>query len=179
MQTFIQYGVVAALTAALTGGLSWLIGRARPSAFTSESGTIAPEKWSALLTVVLGAIMALGGGVAVLAGAWPVGLIVFLIGAAISGFMAPSLTNVHILTWSRNGVEGPSKTFGPTLGLEKTTILWGDIQRMGKTATSYWYIESKDGRRIYWSFLYKGYQVFIRELRIRRPTLILPNDVGA
>jgi hypothetical protein len=123
--------------------------------------------------------MALGGVVAVLAGLWPIGLVVFLVGAAISGFMAPSLTKLHIITWSSDGVEGPSRTFGPTLGLAKTTILWGDIRQTGKTATSYWYIESKDGRRIYWSYLYKGYHVFVRELRMRCPTLTLPNDVGA
>ena len=44
------------------------------------------------------------------------------------------------------------------------TIPWGDIRRTGKTATGYWYVEAEDGRRVYWSYLYKGYGAFVQAL---------------
>ncbi len=93
MLEIVRFGFIAGMTAIITGGLAWLISRARPAAASADSGTIAPEKWSALFTVVFGAIMFLGGGVAILAGEWPMGLVVSIMGAAAGGFMTPSLTN--------------------------------------------------------------------------------------
>src|SRR5262245_6412596 len=54
-------------------------------------------------------------------------------GAAIAGFMAPSVTSVHAVNWDANGIEGPSKTFGPTLGLARAEIKWTDLTATGKT----------------------------------------------
>ena len=58
-----------------------------------------PEKWSALFTVMFGAIFVLGGGVAVIIGQWPMGLAAIVLGAAMGGFMVPSLTDSHVVTW--------------------------------------------------------------------------------
>lgn len=179
MQSFVHFGFVAALTALITGGLAWLIGRARPAALSADSGTIAPERWSALFTVIFGGIFVVGGGVAVFAGQWSLGLGAIVMGAAIGGFMAPSLTNAHVVTWSGDHVQGPSKMFGPTLGLAKTQIKWRDIVSTGKTTTGYWFIETKDRRRIYWSYLYKGYGAFVGYLRTRCPNLALHDDLAA
>ena len=68
--------------------------------------------------------------------------------------------------------------FGPTLGAARTQIQWADIVRTGKTATSYWFVETSDGRRIYWSYLYKGYRAFVGYLRTRCPDLVLPRDLA-
>lgn len=85
------------------------------------------------------------------------GGLIFMIGACIAGFMTPSLTNIHDVSWDANGITGPANTFGPTLGLKKTTIAWTDITKRGETVTQYWYVESGDRRRIYWSYLYRGH----------------------
>ncbi|CAN5621673.1 hypothetical protein BH10PSE6_BH10PSE6_35810 [soil metagenome] len=63
--------------------------------------------------------------------------------------------------------------YGPALGTARTTIAWPDVVRTGSTITSYWYVESRDGRRVYWSYLYKGYGALIAELRRQRPSLEL------
>jgi hypothetical protein len=76
-----------------------------------------------------------------------------LFGAAIAGFMAPSVTSIHAVRWNGEGIEGPARMFGPTLGTARTEIAWSDIVRTGKTVTGYWYVESGDGRRVYWSYL--------------------------
>lgn len=96
---------------------------------------------------------------------------VALLGAAIAGFMAPSVTSIHAVHWNDRGVEGPAKMFGPTLGTARTEIEWQDIVKTGKTITGYWYVESGDGRRVYWSFMYKGYGALVLALRSHRPSL--------
>jgi hypothetical protein len=106
------------------------------------------------------------------AGLRGVGLAV--LGLCVAGFMSPSLTSVHKVTWEEEGIEGPSNLFGPTLGLRRTKIGWGDIARAGTTITGYWFVESSDGRRVYWSYLYKGHGVLAAYLHAKRPDLTLP-----
>lgn len=105
-------------------------------------------------------------------------LAISVIGICCGGFMAPSLTSVHKVIWTQAGIEGPSKMFGPTLGTARTMILWGDISRTGTTFTSYWYVEAADGRRVYWSYLYKGFGALTAMLRAKRPDLKLPAKMG-
>jgi hypothetical protein len=101
-----------------------------------------------------------------------------LLGLAITGFMAPSVTSVHSVHWNEAGIEGPSTTFGPTLGAKRTTILWGQIERTGKTITGYWFVEAADKRRVYWSYLYAGYGLLTDAIRRHRPSLELPGDLA-
>jgi hypothetical protein len=96
------------------------------------------------------------------------------VGLGIAGFMSPSLTSVHKVTWGEDGIEGPSNLFGPTLGLRRTDISWSDIARTGTTMTSYWFVEALDGRRVYWSYLYKGHGALSAFISAKRPDLALP-----
>jgi hypothetical protein len=171
----IAMGVTIAAVSVLTG----LLRNARPVVAADGSGTIEPEKISAWLTVIGGSAFALGGVAAALfADAGWAGLALTVMGLCIGGFMAPSLSSVHKVVWNEDGIEGPSKMFGPTLGLARTAIPWGDIKRTGTTITSYWYVEANDGRRIYWSYLYKGFGVLTAMLRLRRPDVPLPAKMG-
>jgi hypothetical protein len=97
-----------------------------------------------------------------------------LFGLAIAGFMSPSVTSIHAVHWSERGIEGPAKLFGPTLGIARAQIAWSDIAKSGKTITGYWYVESTDGRRVYWSYLYKGYGALMSVLQARHPELQFP-----
>jgi hypothetical protein len=47
----------------------------------------------------------------------------------------------------------------------------------GKTVTDYWFIQSNDGRRIYWSYQYPGYGAFVERLKLNRPQIKLPDDL--
>jgi hypothetical protein len=166
--------LIVILTAVILGGLATLLGRSAPAARAGQIGAIRPELWSAWLTVVGGLAMFVTASWASIHGngGWAaVG--VALLGAAIAGFMAPSVTSIHIVHWNEHGVEGPSKMFGPTLGASRTEIAWSEIVKTGKTITGYWFVESGDGRRVYWSYLYKGYGALIAALQSRRPSLQL------
>jgi hypothetical protein len=162
------------LTAVILGGLATLLRRGRPTALVGAAGTIRPEFWSALFTVLGGLAMFVAAAWASVYGngGWAaVGVAV--LGIAIAGFMAPSLTAIHAIHWNEYGIEGPSKMFGPTLGSARTEIAWSELVKTGKTITGYWFVESSDGRRIYWSYLYKGYGALIAALQSHCPSLRL------
>jgi hypothetical protein len=174
-----HYGLVAGLTSVIIALLAVVIGRARPKALEIDRGTIVPEKLTAAITVVFGAAMLVVGVLVVLAGQWLGGGLATLSGAAIGGFMLPSLSSLHRVSWSPEAIEGPSRLFGLTLGTARTSIAWTDIRATGKTMTSYWFVEAADGRRVYWSYLYKGYRSLVSCLIQRRPDLELPEDMAA
>ena len=173
-------------TAGILALLAWGIGRSRPKAYDAQSGTISPERISAAVTVTVGAAMAIGGATylwsvlkagRVAPADWSGALGLLLLGLAVGGFMSPSLTNIHNVSWTPAGLNGPSKLFGPTLGLKRETLSWAELIRTGKTATGYWYVEARNGRRIYWSYLYKGCRRLTEALRSRCPELALPPDM--
>ena len=83
--------------------------------------------------------------------------------------MAPSLFSVHAVHWTEQGVEGPANLFGPTLGRKRTFIAWSEIGDLGETPTQDWYLVAQDGRRIYWSCLYKGHAALGRAPTRHRP----------
>ncbi len=181
MASGVAAAIVAPTTALLIGLLSRAIARGRPKSDQADAGAIAPERLSAIFTVLVGTLFCLGGVFAVFAGGQQgllFGTFAIAFGAVIGGFMAPSLTDLHIVRWSAEGVEGPSKTFGLTLGVKRTMIRWADIRRTGKTSTGYWFVESEDRRRIYWSYLYKGYGAFVKALAEHCPALTLPQGVA-
>jgi hypothetical protein len=179
LSALLRFGLIAVITAIAVAGLSRLFAGLQPKSADAGHGTIRPERISAVLTVVFGLALVLAGLVGVAAGGLyiPIGLIIAIPGAVIAGFMAPSLTNLHVLNWSAEGIEGPCATFGLTLGLRRTLIRWDDVRKTGKTSSGYWFIESGDHRRIYWSYLYKGYGAFVRVLAERCPSLELPADL--
>jgi len=171
--------LIAGLTAVIVAGLSWVLGRSKPKALSGQRGTIRPERWSAWITVIFGTLMFVialmflfygNGGWGAAASA--------LFGAAIAGFMAPSVTSVHAVNWNADGIEGPSITLGPTLGFTRTEINWSEISATGKTITGYWFVESNDGRRVYWSYLYKGYGSLTLALQRNCPSVALPVDLA-
>ncbi|VXC99729.1 conserved hypothetical protein [Sphingomonas sp. 8AM] len=82
------------------------------------------------------------------------------------------------MIWTDEGVQGPSRLFGPTLWLSRTAIEWQDIGAVGATITNYWYVQSLDGRRIYWSYLYPGYGSFTSRFSTKRPDLSIPSNLG-
>jgi hypothetical protein len=73
---------------------------------TEESGTIRPGRWSAILTIIGGVVMATFSVYGYFEDSDNVFLWCFLMGAGIAGFMAPSLSKHHEVSWNLNGIEG-------------------------------------------------------------------------
>ena len=172
----ILQGVATVLASAgVVAALSWALRRTRPSMAIDTAGAIQPEKSTAWFTVIGGFLLSLAGLFGTLfRGGGSGALAVTVLGLCIAGFMSPSLTSVHRVTWDEEAIEGPSHLFGLTLGWRRTKILWRDIARAGTTITGYWFVESLDGRRVYWSYLYKGHGVLTDLIGMNRPDLPLP-----
>jgi hypothetical protein len=89
-----RLALVSAVTAVVLGMLARVVRSGRPLELEDGSGTITPEKTSAVFTVVGGGAMAVGGlGAFVVGTGDGMGLLVACIGLAIGGFMAPSRTH--------------------------------------------------------------------------------------
>ncbi len=149
-----------------------------PPSETCSDGTITPGKISAAFITFFGVAIAVYGAALILYGTLlATALICLVVGGALTIFMAPSLTRMHDVNWNSTEVNGPSKLFGLSLGRSRTAIRWDEVTSTGKTATSYWFIQSDDGRRIYWSYLYSGYGQFVDNLISNRPQIELPEDL--
>jgi hypothetical protein len=172
-----RYALIAALTALIVGALSWLLRHARPLAGDAQSGAIRPGRVSAVLTIAGGLAFVALGVVALAADALPSGLAFLALGLPMAGFMAPSLTDLHIVYWDERGLDGPCRMFGLTLGLTRAQLAWSNLRFAGKTATGYWYVEAADGRRVYWSYLYPGYGALVDAIVGHCPALELPEDL--
>jgi hypothetical protein len=175
MAQWLRFALGAMLTMAFIELIRRLLRRATPAALDAASGSIRPEKITAAVTVLVGAGMAVGGTASALfggGGGWAAASA--LMGFAIAVFMAPSLTSLHAVNWNTDGIEGPSRLFGPTLGVARARIAWSEIARTGVTSTSYWYVESNDKRRVYWSYLYKGHGALGAALTAHCPQLLVP-----
>jgi hypothetical protein len=153
--------------------------RAKPWRSSETSGTIRPDRWSASFAIAVGLAFMTVGLLGVVTGAEATAAepLVILIGATVTGFMAPSLTSVHAVSWDEFGIEGPCSLFGLTLGTRRTLVRWAEIARTGKIATGYWFVESQDGRRVYWSYLYTGHGVLLRALGRARADLTPIDDL--
>ena len=176
MSQWLGIALAAMLTMAVLELIRRLLRQATPAALDAVSGSIRPEKITAAVTVVVGAGMAVGGAASALSGGGGWAAAVALAGLAIAGFMAPSLTSLHAVNWDTDGIEGPSRLFGPTLGVARARIAWSEIVRTGVTSTSYWYVESNDKRRVYWSYLYKGHGALGAALAAHCPRLRVPRQ---
>ena len=163
--TVMKYVFIALCTALVTGIISYFTAKQKPDFLDESSGRLTPGKTSAWITIIGGLLM-------VALGLWMIfsillfeqdkaglsgAILLSLMGLAIAGFMSPSLFSIHDIVWDDDGVEGASSMFGPTLGWKRHKIKWNEIVKRGETVTQYWYLETEDKRRVYWSYLYSGY----------------------
>lgn len=174
-----KYVFIAIFTAFITGLISKYSKNQKPQRLDEGGGKIVPGKTSAWITVIGGILMLAFGLAAVFSafvseqgaeGLW-VGALLSLMGLAIAGFMSPSLFSIHDIEWDQDGVTGAASTFGPTLGMRRHKINWNEIVKRGETVTQYWYLETNDNRRVYWSYLYSGYGEFDVAISEKCPNL--------
>lgn len=151
--------VVVVTTATVTFGSRWLSRRTKPAELDDGGGRITPGKVSAVLVVLFGVVLSALGVAGIWSGELAIGSFTLAVGAALAAFMAPSLTRWHDVIWTATAIEGPSRMFGPTLGLARTRIRWDEIARTGGTVTGYSFVETADRRRVYWSYLYRGFAI--------------------
>lgn len=171
-------GIFAAVGASSVLVRWWIprLANARPFKLDGDNGAIRPDRVTGWIFSIFYGVLGLGG-VALLV-AVPQSAIVSIpfaiIGIVFAGCMLPSVTNVHALYWSNDGVDGPTHMMLGTLGAKRASISWSEFVKTGTSITMYWYLEARDGRRVYWSFLYAGHGAFTAALQRHRPDLAIP-----
>jgi hypothetical protein len=125
--------------------------------------------WAALLSVPF---LLFVGVMAMRQGSMIVGGAVFVL--AVVGFVgiAPALSEKLVVEWDDAGIRGPSQVWGPFFGLGRATIGWDEIRLLGATGVGYAYVAAADGRRVYWTEQYAGYDRLFRALQRRRPDVM-------
>jgi hypothetical protein len=143
---------------------------------SADSGEVRPERLRPTIGVAFGATMIAFNLFALSLRYWE-GFVGIFVGLAILSQNAPLLGKSRRVAWSRNGVDGPSRTPKWAVGPARTSIAWSDIRAIGCLGYGYWFIETGDGRRIYWNRLYNGYGAFVDYLQRERPDLALPANL--
>ncbi len=89
--------------------------------------------------------------------------------------LCPLMTDLNV-RWNNRYVEGPAKVwFGFQLP-QRTDFLWTEICDTGITRSTYWYVETYDGERVYFSRFYSGHTYFTRALQENCPDVEIAWD---
>jgi hypothetical protein len=168
----LQMLIIFGLTGLSMFALSRLIGRGDPK-FQDDHAVISPDKWTAYFVVIVGILVLVASAVGLAKGIYVSGF-ALLFGVALIIFMAPSLTDMHNVSWDDDNLEGPSSTFGFTLGTKRSSIALKDVVKAGNTWTGYWFIEDSSGNRVYWSYLHRGQLHFRSHLAEKCGDIPLP-----
>jgi hypothetical protein len=132
---------------------------------------IRPPIWSTWFGTLFGLLMIVAAAWAAMINSYDLTAALGFLGIVFAAAAAPQVIWRHEVRWNQIEIEGPAKMFGLTLGAARTKIAWSDIVRAGRTMTGYWYVESSDGRRVYWSYLCSGCYALMRAVRSHCPTL--------
>lgn len=138
-----------------------------------QRGSIAVDKrmlWAALAAVPF---LMFVGVMAMREGSTLVGGAVFLLAVVGSVGIAPAFSSKLVVEWDDDAIAGPSQVWGPFFGFGRARIGWDEIVELGGTAVGYAYVASEDGRRIFWTEQYIGFDRLFRALQRRRPDLVI------
>jgi hypothetical protein len=136
-----------------------------------RSGIVRPPLLSVWFGTLFGLLMIVAAVWAAMINSYDMTAALGFLGIVFAVAAAPQVIWRHEVHWNQKKIEGPAKMFGLTLGSARTEIAWSDIVRAGRTMTGYWYVETSDGKRVYWSYLCAGCGALIRAVRGHCPTL--------
>lgn len=150
----------------------------------SDAGRIKPSRKAIYFCVLVGGILFFSGAaftfwaLLILEGVERFyaiyGLMAGLMGAVIGFPPLLYLTDAYDVTWTSEGLEGPSKFFGPFQRRKRLHLRWENLKQFGRTEKNYWFVENEQGQRIYWNMLYHGHQDLHDAVRQKRPDINLP-----
>lgn len=169
---------VAAVTAPSILMRWWMrrLASAQPFKLDGDNGAIRPDRVTGWIFGIVYGVLGVGGvALLVTVPESAIASIPFaIIGLVFAGCMLPSLTDVHAIYWSNHGVDGPTQMILGTLVAKRANIPWSEFVKSGTSITVSWYLEARDGRRVYWSSLYPGHSAFTAAIQHHRPDLAIP-----
>lgn len=169
--------IFAAAAPQLIVGLGKLYRGSGVSDAGTDTGSIRPDPVITWIGIVMFGAFVVGGIAMMFMRLALAGLLSALFGGVLLAFMLPSLHPSQIVKWDDDGLEGPCKTWGLTLGTKRTFVRWQELVKAGKTASMYWYVEAEDGRCVFWSSQYPGWGALTAALYRKCPKLALPPDM--
>lgn len=154
---FLKIGLSVVLNAAMLVGVYWAFSKKKPQYFTGTAGVISPNRTTVFILVMIGFFITSGGlflynhqETRLLSSILILGGTIFFVGSLL-GF-----SSGYHLTWNKDGVSGLSRQFTLKLHQNRTFITWDDIITVEENRLQNYYIESTDGRKIFWNFAYDG-----------------------
>src|SRR5262245_2716958 len=76
---------------------------------------------------------------------------VFSVPFGMLGFLsAVSLTKGVAVEWTESTITGPAKEWNWTPRIPRHQLGWLEVRAFGTTPLSSWFLEARDGRRVYW-----------------------------
>ncbi len=171
MFAFLKFTFIAVFVAIF---MSWLarINRNHYGIKSEGRNRIAPNKFIFIPCILIGLMFFCLGVYGIIVEdmgmfGWAFSLGFFLL----SLILFISLNPKNDLIWTDEYVEGSTKLFFGTLICKRTLIRWTEITLVGTTTSGYAYLETVDQRRIYWSYLYKGYSEFEKQFNKMCPSV--------
>ena len=153
--------------------------RSSPVELTWVGGRIAPSKFLVWLAIGGCAFFSVGSACGFIVSIPYKDILLLVVLAPLFLFFTlgiflflPWLSSDFDVVWTEENITGPSTTWGPTLKRgPRTTISWEEISSLGVTKASFWFVEARDGQRIYWSYVYAGYPELFKAIVKHRPDL--------
>jgi len=174
----ISSNVVATAAAMLTIAiLPGLMRNIRQRADRPAPTKIAPEPWSMGICAVLFGAMTIAFVAVPFDPATPNRWLWWALSplwGALCLMCVSALSKGARIEWTERSIAGPASEwfFAP-----RNEIAWPDIKACGTTQLRAWFLESQDGRRIYWSSGYRGWGVLKDVIARQRPDLALPIEM--
>lgn len=82
-----------------------------------------------------------------------------------------ALSPAYHVTWTHDTLSGPASHWFPPFGPGRTTLGYDQLTTFGTDWTDSFFVCGPDGRKIRWSYLYKGFGALHEQLAIQRPDL--------
>ena len=153
------------LNAIMLGLILWAYSKTKPSYFTETAGIIGPNKTTVFIFVMTGFLITSGGLILYTNhGIGPLSAMLILIGGTFFIGSIFGFSSGYDLVWNEHGISGLSKQFPFNLKKHRTFIPWDNIKIVKENALQNFYIESADGRKIFWNYAYDGNIAFQKVL---------------
>jgi hypothetical protein len=178
VQSLTHYALIIVAVGTTTLVSHWFRRRSKPRELAEGGGRIVPGRRTIGIAVVSGLLLSALGCTALWYGAVVPGSLMAVSGLGGALLVALSLSRRHDVVWNDTGIDGPCRKIVGILGSARTQIRWGEIALTERTLDGYSFVETADGRRIYWSNLYSGFVVFETRLKLHRPDLFGPDLFG-
>lgn len=157
---FSGFGIIAVGlgVAAIMAAIQYAIGRQRPKELAGDHGTLHLND----SMIAVGILIVWGLGCAAvfyhlaIESSFPAIVLAFISLVAVP-VMATAFSSAYDISWSTQGITGPTTRRHPPFAPERQEIAFDDIVAAGRDKWGNYYVQDEGGNRIRWNWFYNGY----------------------